>query len=207
LSAEVISTGHEQWSEERSPDRDDLWTGLPPALEQINVPVYIIERDGRIRWLNDAARKLFGNVIGKEFTAVVAPEHALRARQQFTRKLFGAEKTDFDVNLLLPDGSRLPVQVSSVPLEDGGKIVGVFGIVRGVVPQERKQPLPPGVQLTPRQAEVLALLDRGLSTEQIAEELCISVETVRNHVREVLRRLQVNSRIGALAAGRRHGLI
>jgi DNA-binding NarL/FixJ family response regulator len=111
------------------------------------------------------------------------------------------------VNLLLPDGSRLPVQVSSVPLEDGGKIVGVFGIVRGVVQQERKQPLPPGVQLTPRQAEVLALLDRGLSTEQIAEELCISVQTVRNHVREVLRRLQVNSRIGALAAGRRHGLI
>jgi len=194
-------------SEERSPDRDDLWTRLPAALEQINVPVYIIERDGRIRWLNDAARKLFGNVIGKEFTSVVAPEHALRARQQFTRKLLGAERTDFEVNLLLPEGSRLPVQVSSVPLEDGGKIVGVFGIVRGVVRQDRKQPLPPGVQLTPRQAEVLALLDRGLSTEQIAEELCISVQTVRNHVREVLRRLQVNSRIGALAAGRQHGLI
>ena len=41
--------------------------------------------------------------------------------------------------------------------------------------------------LTPRQYEVLTLLDQGRSTHGIAEHLGLSLETVRNHVRAVLR--------------------
>ena len=57
--------------------------------------------------------------------------------------------------------------------------------------------------LTPRQTEVLGLLERGLSTEQIARELQLSVETVRNHIRAVLRGLGVHSRLEAVAVARR----
>jgi DNA-binding NarL/FixJ family response regulator len=49
---------------------------------------------------------------------------------------------------------------------------------------------------------VLALLERGHSTEQIADELHLSRETVRNHVRHMLRAIGVNSRLEAVAAAR-----
>jgi len=50
-------------------------------------------------------------------------------------------------------------------------------------------------------------LAEGCSTDEIAAQLSVSVQTVRNHVREILRRLGVKSRIAALAAARRHGLL
>ena len=57
--------------------------------------------------------------------------------------------------------------------------------------------------LTPRQTEVLRLLELGRSTNQIAAELHLSVETVRNHIRHILRALGVNSRLEAVALTRR----
>jgi DNA-binding NarL/FixJ family response regulator len=42
-------------------------------------------------------------------------------------------------------------------------------------------------------------LERGRSSKQIAAELHLSTETVRNHVRHILRALGVNSRLEAVA--------
>jgi PAS domain S-box-containing protein len=185
---------------------DALTADLRPALERLNVPVYVLDRDRRIRWLNDAAEELVGPMTGHVFTDVVAPEHADRVREEFARKLLGAKVTDFGVNVLGPDGRRVRVEVSSTPLEDEGQVVGVFGIVRAV-PDDVHPPLPPDARLTPRQHDVLVLLDSGCSTAEIAAELGVSPETVRNHLREVFRRLGVRSRIAALATARRHGLV
>ena len=60
----------------------------------------------------------------------------------------------------------------------------------------------PKLRLTPRQAEVLRLLERGRSTTQIAEELGLSRETVRNHVRHLLRAVGASSRLEAVAIAR-----
>jgi DNA-binding NarL/FixJ family response regulator len=46
---------------------------------------------------------------------------------------------------------------------------------------------------------VLELLERGRSTSQIAEELHLSVETVRNHIRHLLRAIGAHSRLEAVA--------
>ena len=51
---------------------------------------------------------------------------------------------------------------------------------------------------------MLGLLQRGYSTKQIGQELNVSTETVRNHIRGVLHALGVNSRLEAVAAAR-HG--
>jgi DNA-binding CsgD family transcriptional regulator len=48
--------------------------------------------------------------------------------------------------------------------------------------------------LTPRQQEVLSLVRRGLSNEEIARELGISADGAKFHVSEILSRLGVNSR-------------
>ena len=54
--------------------------------------------------------------------------------------------------------------------------------------------------LTPRQAEVLALLLKGLPNKLIARELKLSVETIKNHVAAVLRALGVHTRTQAVLA-------
>lgn len=53
--------------------------------------------------------------------------------------------------------------------------------------------------LTPRETEILTLIDDGLSNKQIASRLCIEVATVKNHVHNILNKLQV-SRRGEAAA-------
>jgi two-component system, NarL family, response regulator LiaR len=53
---------------------------------------------------------------------------------------------------------------------------------------------PVSSQLTSREWEVLDLLCRRLSTEQIADTLVLSSETVRSHVKNILRKLGVRSR-------------
>ncbi len=65
--------------------------------------------------------------------------------------------------------------------------------------------LPP--HLTPRQTEVLRLLQKGHSTGQIAQELHLSTETVRNHVRHLLRALGVHTRLEAVAVAQREHLV
>ena len=54
---------------------------------------------------------------------------------------------------------------------------------------------------------MLRLLEHGRSTRQIAAELHLSTETVRNHVRGVLRALHVNSRLEAVTVARRDHLV
>jgi NarL family two-component system response regulator LiaR len=63
--------------------------------------------------------------------------------------------------------------------------------------------------LTPREWEVLDLLCQERSTDDIADTLVLSVETVRSHIKSVLRKLGVRSRQEAIkAAGRlRSGLV
>jgi NarL family two-component system response regulator LiaR len=57
--------------------------------------------------------------------------------------------------------------------------------------------------LTSREWEVLDLLCQDLSTDEIADRLVVSVETVRSHVKNVLRKLEVRSRREAVAVASR----
>jgi len=170
---------------------------LEEALEHVNVPSYHIDPTGVVRWLNAAARNIVGDVRGSQFTSIVAPEETRRARELFARKVVGAAKvTDAVVDVVAVDGARLTVEISSVPIYAGDHLVGVFGQVSDLVEEPHAHP---ELQLTPRQAEVLALLERGRTTRQIAEELHLSTETVRNHVRALFRTMGVHSRLEAVA--------
>jgi two-component system nitrate/nitrite response regulator NarL len=68
---------------------------------------------------------------------------------------------------------------------------------------EPRQELP---QLTARQREILALVEEGFSNKQIARRLSIQVQTVKNHVHNVLEELGLHTRTEAAAWARRHGL-
>ena len=55
----------------------------------------------------------------------------------------------------------------------------------------------PTTNLTPRELGVLRHVARGLSNREIAEELFISENTVKNHIRNILEKLQMKSRMEA----------
>jgi DNA-binding CsgD family transcriptional regulator len=57
----------------------------------------------------------------------------------------------------------------------------------------------PTAGVTERELEVLALVANGYSTDEIARELWITAETVRTHIRRVLRRLDARTRAQAVA--------
>jgi PAS domain S-box-containing protein len=61
-------------------------------------------------------------------------------------------------------------------------------------------------RLTPREQETLALLAKGHSTGEIGERLSISQNTARNHVQHVLQKLQVHSRLEAVAYVFKHDI-
>ena|SRR3989442_13376613 len=64
-----------------------------------------------------------------------------------------------------------------------------------------------GVNLTPREEEILRLLSAGASTKAIADQLCISHVTVNNHIRHVLTKLKAHTRLEAIRRAERAGLI
>jgi PAS domain S-box-containing protein len=176
---------------------------IEDALELVNVPSYVLDTKGVVVWINPAARRRVGDVRGRQFSSVVAPEHKQRSLDLFARKIAGRESvTDAEVIVLDRNGDRLTIEVSSVPLLRGKRVVGVFGQVTS---ERETPPLPEIPRLTPRQSEVLRMLEHGRSTRQIAEELHLSPETVRNHVRHVLRALGVHSRLEAVALARAAG--
>jgi PAS domain S-box-containing protein len=172
------------------------------ALESLNVPSYVLDTTGIIRWLNPAARRLVGDCRGRQFTSVVAAEDRRRARDIFAQKVVGTKvATDATGVIIGADGERVDCEVSAVRLMRGGHVVGVFGqLPHWEIDASEEAPHP---HLTPRQTEVLRLLEHGRSTAQIARDLHLSQETVRNHVRHLLRALGVNSRLEAVAVARR----
>ncbi|WP_395309788.1 response regulator transcription factor [Mycobacterium sp. AMU20-3851] len=64
---------------------------------------------------------------------------------------------------------------------------------------QQQAAVPDGPALTAREAQILDMLRRGLSNRDIADELCIAVHTVKNHVHSVLTKLGVRTRAQAVA--------
>ena len=61
-------------------------------------------------------------------------------------------------------------------------------------------------ELTEREHEILALIAHGRTNEQIAEQLVVSIKTVRNHVSTIFSKLQVADRAQAVVRAREAGL-
>ena len=65
----------------------------------------------------------------------------------------------------------------------------------------------PGLRLTERELEVLRLVAKGLNNREVAKQLFISENTVKNHVRNILEKLQLHSRMEAVMYAVREKLL
>jgi len=98
---------------------------------------------------------------------------------------------------------------------DRQREVGV--LVRRILTEQHAPPVPsPGVgdasslpspMLTAREIQILRLLANGASTQSIADTLFISVTTTRNHVQNILRKLDVHSKLEAVSLALRTHLL
>jgi DNA-binding NarL/FixJ family response regulator len=123
---------------------------------------------------------------------------------------------DLHEALRLVMSGAMYVPPSMLGLEFGRSLGSALAHAQAAAQQADGNPLPlgPGAQpeqhqklptleelgLTPRQAEVMALLLQGLPNKLIARQLNLSVETVKDHVAAVLRALKVSSRTQAVLA-------
>jgi len=61
--------------------------------------------------------------------------------------------------------------------------------------------------LSKREKDILRLATRGLSNQEIADQLCISIRTVQGHLTHIFNKLQVSSRTEAVVRGLKEGWI
>lgn len=128
----------------------------------------------------------------------------------------------FDVRTATKTGRPLWLHLTVFPVQmqrGGSLVVHLFrdvtptrrlvDLVRGRLAASdkgRAAALPGQGPLTRRELEVLRLTAQGLHTAPIAQRLHISRATVRNHVQNILWKLEVHNRLEAVAYAARHGL-
>ena len=76
-----------------------------------------------------------------------------------------------------------------------------------MIKKEEEQQQAPAPRLTPREMEVLQHVAKGMNNREIAKELYISENTVKNHVRNILEKLHLHSRMEAVVYAVREKLI
>jgi DNA-binding NarL/FixJ family response regulator len=87
-----------------------------------------------------------------------------------------------------------------------GKLLSEFATLARRDQEEPPQQVP-APRLTDREMQVLKLVARGMNNRDIAKELFISDNTVKNHVRNILEKLQIHSRMEAVMVAVREKLI
>jgi len=111
---------------------------------------------------------------------------------------------------LLKDASAADIVAAIRALHAGGSPISPF-IARRLLQRLQGEPLPVGQDsralLSAREAQVLRLVARGFSYEEIAEQLAVSRHTVSTFVRRIYSKLEVGSKMEAVNAARRRGLL
>jgi len=110
-----------------------------------------------------------------------------------------------------PRSSRFTVVHLLQPVDDRDEVhelarrvlVGASTTTASASPAPQSEP----VSLTGRETEVLHMLSEGVSTQEIAETLFISICTTRNHIQHILQKLGAHSKLEAVAAALRAHLI
>lgn len=101
--------------------------------------------------------------------------------------------------------SSTPVQIgAAIRAAARGEHPDLEQPVTGPLVQRRRRPTPP---LTEREVEVLRLVGAGLGNQEIAEQLYLSLSSVKSHLSHTYGRLGVTRRDAAVAEARRQGLI
>ena len=189
------------------------------SFESSDIPVVAVGRDGMVRYSNRAAADLFagedeplvGRVCWRSFR-LRAPEGGAFCRRDCPIRLHeqpGPIRSMHEV--VLPVGAAVSRRFDLLTFPTGTASNGSILHVLVPVPHAGERDAPPAVTaasvgsrrlhlLTAREMEVLECLAGGLDAARIASRLGIRLVTVRNHIRNTLRKLQLHRQVDAILA-------
>jgi PAS domain S-box-containing protein len=190
--------------------------GLPShtqVLDQVDLAVIATDADGIVTMWNSRAETLYGwsrdEAIGCHINDLTVPAQSRHTAQEVLAALGRGKPWQGSFRLRRKDGSLFTAFVKDSPILEDGRLLGVVGVsieigdpelanaVRAVVDGRRSDGRRPRT-LSPREREVLGLLARGLTGEQIAERLVLSPETIRTHIRNAREKLGASTRVEAV---------
>lgn len=172
-------------------------------LGALPVPAYTNDLNGFVTWQNAAACAIAGDRVGIHYSEAVPPEELQRSRETWAAVTLSGATRRRNARFKTASGELVHLQVITSPVKQDGRVVGVFGIA---IPLDD----PTGhfvAELSPRQEDVLRLLLQAKTTGEIAAELHLATETVRNHIRNLLKALGAQNRLEAALIALREGLI
>src|SRR5215210_874177 len=113
---------------------------------------------------------------------------------------------------LLKDSSIEEVAQAVRVVADGQSLISPSMAVKLIdefkqMSRPEREHVPGGLRLTERKLEVLRLVAKGMNNREIARQLYISENTVKNHVRNILEKLQLHSRMEAVMYAVREKLL
>lgn len=113
-------------------------------------------------------------------------------------KIFNALKAGA-TGYLLKGSSPSEIHQAIISINEGGSPMSA-AIARKVVSSfsSNYNRIRQNENLTPREMEILQLLSKGLKYKEIGNNLSLSVDTIRSHIRHIYEKLQVNSKIEAI---------
>jgi PAS domain S-box-containing protein len=118
-----------------------------------------------------------------------------------------AEALEAGSSGFVPKEAHFGELIATIRTVIAGQVQVPQDLMTALVAHLRPHPSVFGSDLTPREAEVLHCLATGQSTTEIATQLFVSIHTVRNHIANILGKLQANSRLEAVAVAVQHGLV
>jgi PAS domain S-box-containing protein len=185
------------------------------VLNQVGLAVIATDADGVVTTWNARAEGLYGwtrdEAVGRHITQLTVPEESRRNAEQIMAALQRGETWQGPFRLRRKDGSLFTAFVKDSPiLDQDQRLIGIVGVsieiaepalaqaVRSLVTGGNHNRQRRTRTLSPREREVLGLLARGLTGEQIAERLVLSPETVRTHIRNAREKLGASTRVEAV---------
>jgi DNA-binding NarL/FixJ family response regulator len=111
--------------------------------------------------------------------------------------------------VLKSDGkAKIHATLEKVVKENAPVELGLLSRIKQTMTQKvNLKTLPGELTLTQREAQVLRHIGLGLSNKEIARSLVISVETVKEHVQNILRKMGANDRTDAAVRAIRLGVV
>ena len=179
--------------------------------------VIATDADGVVTTWNTRAEALYGwrreEAIGRHINQLTVPDEGQKVAESIMASIQRGESWQGSFRVRRKDGSVFTAFVKDSPiLDEDGSLIGIVGVsielgdpelaraVRSMI-GEGNHNHPTGRRtrsLSPREREVLGLLARGLTGEQIAERLMLSPETVRTHIRNAREKLGASTRVEAV---------
>jgi PAS domain S-box-containing protein len=172
------------------------------VFERTSNPIALLDEQRRIVAVNDAGLALFGGtrkqLIDMSIEDSIRPSEREQAAREWAEFLLSGEYTGRRA-LLRANGSEVQIDFAARLAQIGGRRLAIYVAVGDDVPYKPAPALIGALPLTEREREVVTLIALGRETGQIAEELHISPETVRTHVRNAMSRLGAHTRAQLVA--------